>query len=449
MKLLLMLLAGTSWGFNNANISSTNQQVTFGGATQPITISSNGNTAGINNFGSMQVEFPAGSYDAFGKIRTSQAVRIFDSQFEFTQHPFLWVSSTSGSGQVVIHLDDSTINLTVSSSSNDFAIGQSKLYFDYRPGQSHTILASGVLGAGRTNGYSRIGYYDNYNGYYFESASDGLYIVERSSSSASLVETRISSNSFNIDKLDGTGPSGLKFDPTKTAIFTFSLEWLGAGSVFAGLYHNGRLTPVHVFNHDQITTTSYIATARLPIRYEIGNSGPSSPGVLKEICSSVLTEGDDVLHEPRFSTIAVNGTSLQKGRSIAMAMRIATSLNGKTNRGHLTLDSVEIFSASAQNAIWELYQGGSVQGGSWVAGGDTDSMAEFNTTATGMTGGRKVAAGVIGSTYQSDFAADLDGYRPLSLDFAGQVSDTYTLFINNLGNNSGDYYAVVTWRENR
>ena len=126
----------------------------------------------------------------------------------------------------------------------------------------------------------------------FRSSGTTTSIVKRSSVSGSVSETVVAQASWNGDKLDGTGKSGLTLDPTKAQIFWTDFEWLGVGTVRAGFVINGEFIICHQFDHANIINSTYITTATLPLRYEIEALGKlSSSGNLKQICSTVISEG--------------------------------------------------------------------------------------------------------------------------------------------------------------
>ncbi|MFN9905364.1 MAG: hypothetical protein ACK56F_04465, partial [bacterium] len=109
----------------------------------------------------------------------------------------------------------------------------------------------------------RVGYYGASNGMYLELANNDLNFVERSSSTGSLVETRVAKANWNIDPLDGTGPSNLTLDITKSQILWMDIEWLGLGTVRLGFVINGKFIHCHSFHHANIITGTYITTASL------------------------------------------------------------------------------------------------------------------------------------------------------------------------------------------
>ena len=95
--------------------------------------------------------------------------------------------------------------------------------------------------------------------------------VKRSSVTGSLVNTEISQSNWNVDPLNGNGPSGLTLDLTKVQIIWFDFEWLGSGTVRCGFIINGVYIHCHSFQHANVTEGTYMTTASLPQRVEITN----------------------------------------------------------------------------------------------------------------------------------------------------------------------------------
>lgn len=61
-------------------------------------------------------------------------------------------------------------------------------------------------------------------------------------------KTDIAASSFNIDKLDGTGPSGMTINPLIGNVYQIQYQWLGFGRIvfYVESTTTGRLIPVHV-----------------------------------------------------------------------------------------------------------------------------------------------------------------------------------------------------------
>jgi hypothetical protein len=125
---------------------------------------------------------------------------------------------------------------------------------------------------------------------YFEIDDTTAYFVERSLSTGT--ETRVAQEDWNVDKLDGTGVSGITLDISKAQILWMDIEWLGLGTVRMGFVINGIIYSLPFIPPRKLIQSTYITTASLPLRYEIANTGiTTSSSTLKQVCSTVISEG--------------------------------------------------------------------------------------------------------------------------------------------------------------
>jgi len=226
--------------------------------------------------------------DAFGRLRVSQPFTLFDSNHRFDDNE-LWSTATATSGTATFNSAQGLVDLAVTAASGSEVVRETTKVFAYQPGKSLLILSTFVMSAAKTNLRQRIGYYGAANGYYLEQNGTTVSFVERTSVSGALVNTAIAKASWNVDKMDGTGPSGITLDLTKAQILFMDLEWLGVGTVRMGFVIDGNFYVCHKFHHANLIASTYITTASLPIRYEITNTGATSgASTLKQICSSVF-----------------------------------------------------------------------------------------------------------------------------------------------------------------
>ena len=136
-----------------------------------------------------------------------------------------------------------------------------------------------VMNTSKTNLRQRVGYFGSNNGFFLEQNGTTIQFVKRSSVTGSVVDTPITQSNWNIDKLDGTGPSLLTLDLTSPQILFIDLEWLGVGSVRMGFVINGQFIHCHTFHHANSNTApkgAYMQTACLPIRQEIENTAATA-----------------------------------------------------------------------------------------------------------------------------------------------------------------------------
>jgi hypothetical protein len=364
-----------------------------------VRIASDGNTVTIGGT----------SVDAFGRMRVSNPLTMFDSSHRYADNN-LWVNSITGTAAATFSADEGLVNLTVGSANNDQIIRETTKVFAYQPGKSLLVMNTFVFGTAKTNLRQRCGYFGASNGLYFERDGTSLYLVERSSVSGSPVNTRVAQADWNQDKLDGTGPSGITLDASKAQILYMDVEWLGLGTVRMGFVIDGVFVPAHNFHHANLITTTYITTASLPLRYEMTNTGATaSASTLKQVCSTVISEGGYELRGAQLS--AGNTITSPKTLTIAGTFYPVVSIRLKTTR----LDAIVILTAISilgitnnANYKWEVVASGTTTGGTWVSAG-TNSAVEYNITGTAFTvgTGRILATGFFQGSNQGSNSVDI------------------------------------------
>lgn len=82
-------------------------------------------------------------------------------------------------------------------------------------------------------------------------------------------DLRIPQSQWNLDKMDGTGPSGYTLDLSKMQMFYIDYTWYGAGFVRWGLRGpNGNVVYVHKMPNNNLNSEAYLRSGNLPARYE-------------------------------------------------------------------------------------------------------------------------------------------------------------------------------------
>ena len=83
------------------------------------------------------------------------------------------------------------------------------------------------------------------------------------------VDTRVPQSSWNIDKFDGTGPSGYALDLTKIQMCYLDYSWYGAGAIRFGFKDaKGEVAYGNRIVHNNQQTEAYMRSGNLPARYE-------------------------------------------------------------------------------------------------------------------------------------------------------------------------------------
>ena len=349
------------------------------------------------------------SSDAFGRQRISQPITLFDSSHRY-QDNGLWATATGVSSSAVFDANEGLIKLNTPTTSGGYVKRETKQVFSYQPGKSLLIMSTFVMEPAKTNLRQRVGYFNDDNGLYFQINGGINSFVERNSVTGSVEETIINQSDWNVDKLNGDGPSKITLDPTKAQILWMDIEWLGLGTVRIGFVIDGKLVHCHSFHHANRITSTYITTASLPLRYEIENLDTvASASTLKQVCSTVISEGG---YELRGKQLAV-GTPVSTAYDLTSTGVLYPVVSIRLKASPDRLDAVVIPTATSilgvgNNAIfaWYLQQGATTSGGTWVSAG-SDSAVEYNLTGTSSSGGVTLAKGYVSSTTQSSVTLNI------------------------------------------
>lgn len=391
--------------------------------------------------------------DAFGRLRVSNPFTLFDSSHRFDDNE-LWSTATATGGTATFDANEGLINLGVTAASGSEVIRETTKVFSYQPGKSLLVLSTFVMNAAKTNLRQRVGYYGAANGYYLELNNSTVSFVERTSVSGVLVNTPVAQASWNVDPMDGSGPSGITLDLTKAQILFMDLEWLGVGTVRIGFVINGNFYVCHKFHHANLITSTYITTASLPLRYEITNTGATaSSSRLKQICSTVLSEGGYQLNGLQQAV----GIPVTTPRNLAVAGTFypVVSIRLKTSPDRLDAivicTAISVVATTSGHYNWQVVASGTTTGGTWVAAPGGSSV-EYNIIGTSFTGGRILASGFFSATNQASTQVDIlkEALFKTQLERNGLTSTPFELTIvvaSDVGGGGGNVLASMDWEE--
>lgn len=390
--------------------------------------------------------------DAFGRLRVSNPNAIFDCQFTYNLATLTFESVTNGTGAAVAH--DATNRMALmtfaSTPTGGKAFLQSYKYIHYQPGRSQQIYLTFNFLGGVADVIKFAGYSDGTNGVEFQLNGTTKQFVLYSDTGNG--DQTIVQSSWNLDKLDGTGASGLTLDTTKVQILVIDLQALYSGRVRVGFDIGGVVIYAHQFLAANVITTPYIQTANLPIRVGMTCTGTVST-TMNFICSTVQSEGG--LQELEGRTFAVEGTATAGNgtRTHIISLRPKTTYNSIANRIEFILNALNILVTGNNPVLWELCIGQSITGASYADVNATYSG--FEVSSAGSLSGSPTL--VLGSGYcaatavsQQAVATQILSNYPISLDAAGAVraNGTLTLLVTGIGSTSA-CRASLLWREIR
>jgi len=402
------------------------------------------------------------SIDAFGRWRISNVVNLYSNKslYSNSRNNDLMQSWTNGTGANTAYLsDESATQLNVGTANGEFSI-RSSGYFPYIPGKSQSVTLTGVLAPQKANVVSRIGYFDDEDGMFFELDENNLKVVIRSSTSGTVVEDAVIQDNWNIDKLDGTGKSAVTLDVTKAQIFSIDFQWLGVGRVRFNFNIGGVCRCAHEFNHANLVDTVYCRTPNLPARYEIRNTGVSASATsMKEICLVIASESGSFSHAYNFGV--GNGSTLRvigdQTRTPILAVRLKSTFQSKVNRMSYIAQEFGVY-ATLKDTYFELVQAANPSSitATWNDVLTDESSAEYSTDISAVTAEKEyplqqtyVPAGKANkeATSQLNALSQLSVGNILQQNIEGTVSDLFIVYATPLHADGAKVGASLFWLE--
>lgn len=398
------------------------------------------------------------SVDAFGRMRVSNAQTVFEAQSQYCANCLRMESGQTGDGITPAHQQDTRLTLL---QINPGAVGgssfhQSFQYLHYQPGKSHLILMTGYFGPPVQGAVSRFGYGDNRNGVFYEqNGLAGVQVTLLSAVSGTPVQNTVPQSQWNIDRLDGSGRSGVVLDPSKSFILVIDLQFLGMGRVRIGFDVEGSVLLVHEFLCANVLTGPYMQTASLPVKAEIiAPAGLASKATAFFKCVAVCSEaGFDVGLGRNFSTEATV-LAASGARTHIISLRPQLTFNGFTTRGVWVPETVEILAGTNPVKV-EIVIGASFTLAPTFAPISQYSFFEAGTGGTfnNLTSGIVLDAFYIsggGGVNRQTSARDIVTAYPISLNRAGlqRPLGTISVLLTGIGGTS-DCRCTINWQELR
>ncbi len=379
----------------------------------------------------------SGALDAFGRQRFSQPFTLFDSMLRYSKRTDLWDEAVVSGGTTNYLTNESSLELKTTVASGDTVLRRSRRHLPYQPGKSLMIMASFVGNAPIAGLVQEVGYFDDDNGIILRANGTSVQFVVRSSATGTIQENVVSQAEWNIDSLPA-------LDFTKANIFIADLEWLGVGRVRCGFVVDGEIRYCHEFNHANSIDKVYMTSAILPASYRLHNfSAIASPAVLKQICTSVVSEGGYQPTGPIYiAGRGASGFDAISSETMVAAIRMAS---GRTDNVIIPSQiDASIGGNPASNVVaqWRLRLNPTVSG-TWLSADNGRGNVQVMSSGT-FSGGTIVGAGLVASRS----SVELNPESGLALSLGQTIDGTSDIIILTLQcSSSEDATGLIGWRE--
>jgi hypothetical protein len=249
------------------------------------------------------------------------------------------------------------------------------------------------------------------NGAYSISGATVVGTFARSSAGQAVTESFTAQSSWNGDKMDGTGNSGVTIDPTKFNVFQIGLQYLGAGAIvfqveaaYAG--NNPDWITVHTLLLPNTLTKTSFGNPTFPFTMSAYSAGSTTDLTVKCGSYAAFIEGERKVHGDRLSYTNTLTTVGATNYQCIFTIRNTRYFGGRTNQTVIKILSVLAALKHTSPCTIYLFRNATLAGVPNFATWSANSCALYDSAATTCTiasNNQLVWTGTLGDTGNLDF----------------------------------------------
>lgn len=262
--------------------------------------------------------------------------------------------------------------------------------------------------------------------------------------------TFVTQSAWNIDTMDGNGPSRMVLDPHKGNVYQIGFQYLGFGNARFAIEDSqtGQFQTCHMIRNANARLTPVLKDPHVAGIWTASNAGSTISTHMTGTSGAIFCEGE-VLRNigPAFSAYGAKGSIGAASETPVMTIRANRIF--KTSAGYSeidisTLTATNTGTGAANYIILRLYKNLRLSGPVNFTNVNVDqSIASYDTAATGYTANQNtlVATYIIvpGASLNIDLKGD---------NFFLSVGETLTL-TGQSDSNNGDVAVALTWFEDQ
>lgn len=393
-----------------------------------------------------QIEFSPEQLSAFGALETGELTPVIQIDFVYGINSQAGVGTTLNSATV--DTSNNRLRLQTGTNTAGSAVFSTIRPAKYRAGQGMVARFTGAFTTGAANSTQILGAGTSTDGYFFGYNGTAYGILHRNNGS----DTWIPQASWNGDKLDGTGHSGLVIDPTLGNVYQIKYPYLGYGNILFFVLDpvSAHFTLVHTIRYPNTTTAVQLGNPNLFFYGQAVNSGNNTN--LTTYCGSVgffISGIRSYIAGAKWA--ADNYKTSISTETVLFNLRNATTYNTKTNRSLIRLHTLTVGAAGTANrlGVVRLYTAATIGGSpsfTPVNGSTADNgvtITSGNSVASVDTAGT-TSAGL--KTFNQSFGIPGTGMIDLT-PFELFIAPGQTLSVTAFASGSSDIGAGLSWSE--
>jgi len=346
----------------------------------------------------------------------------------------------SGAETATITLDGTAYNVSVTAGTaahnayeiatdSQFAAGAGNAWIAWQNGDTVTFLAQAVGDKTGTMSFGSTG------------AAAGS--LAETQAGAAVSDTFIDQADWNIDPMDGTGPSRMILDPQKGNVYQIRFQYLGYGAItyYIEDYRSGKFLPVHKIQYANVNSSPSLINPSLKVGWFAASLGSTTDLSIHGASGMIGVEGQQQprrLPEAQLNDKSGVGTSFTN----ILTIRNRRTFQGRVNLSEVLPSALNVAVDGTKIAEYQVIVNATLGGEpNWTYEDEDHSIVEYDTAATTATvgSGQLILAGVLGKTAST-------GENFFEYDLHLIPGDTLTVAVKTTSGTT-DAAAALTWLE--
>lgn len=365
---------------------------------------------------------------AFREAISAELTPVIQVKFPYNIHPEYVETVLNGTGTVTQANSMATISTGASTSSQAQLLTKDTVV--YQPGQGVTCRYTALFTPGAAGSKQLTGVGDDLDGYFIGFDGDKFGVL------------RLANGTEYWDYLphigDGEGSTYLRqLDFTKGNIYQIQYQWLGFGQIVYSVFNSNKqeYTVLHRTNYPNTAIEPSIYNPSVPICMMVQNTTNNTDVVIRTSSMAAFIEGKSTKLTHRH---AVDNSKTITTETPILTIRAKETFEGLVNRALVFPDIVSMAADGTKSVKFRVYINATLGGTPVWADAETgDSVVEYDTAATSVSGGKLIASLITSKIGSGGFEGD----RKVKI----RKLDTFTITAESSSSNTVD--VGISWEE--
>lgn len=319
---------------------------------------------------------------------------------------------TNGGGEHIV-----SSGTTTASTAEIKSVEHGRYYPGTSAGQGMGVRAPGTYTG---TAFAEWGYFGATDGFGWGTDSTGVYVFFVRNSA----KTKIYQSSWNLDVMDGTGPSGHTLDLADGNIYRINFSWYGYGVIEWAIVadnESGRQAELFVHRY-RPTTANSIQNPNQPITAKVSNGDTTTDYIL------YIGGRQYSIYSKYLPSIRRTQEARLQRASVGTTFLPLITFRRKSGKEGFPVKFHALSIITSGPVLWEVRIGSTLTSPTFGAITNipaTETALEVDIAATGITGGQKIESGLIstvgsggnatGGFTASAFSIELPGTTEITL----------------------------------